>query len=329
MPDWVHLLPTTGGEVATFDGRGPYRIGAIDQIIAASMANPRGMPIDENHSTDLAAPQGGASPARGWIVELASRTDGLWGRVEWTESGRALLSDRAYRGLSPVLMIDAASGLVSSVARASLTNKPNLRGLEPILNQENMMSFMTDLAARLGLAAGASEADILAAIPSRDATATLQSAMAEIGTELGVDAANTAAVIAAVKGKKAEGAAMAALQAENSGFRARVAELEGAAARRASEAVIDRHMADRRAGLNADTRETYVTLHMSQPRVAETLIAAMPILGPTGATAQPPVGAGEITVLNAEQSSVARLLGLSPETYLAQIKADQKKKEAI
>jgi len=64
-PDWIHLLPATSGAVHTFDARGPYLLRDADAIIAASFADPRGLPIDENHATDLAAPLGQPSPARG------------------------------------------------------------------------------------------------------------------------------------------------------------------------------------------------------------------------------------------------------------------------
>ena len=38
----------------------------------------------------------GASTARGWIVNLEARDDGLWGQVEWTAHGSALMADKAY-----------------------------------------------------------------------------------------------------------------------------------------------------------------------------------------------------------------------------------------
>ena len=43
------------------------------------------------------------APARGWIVELQGRQDGIWGKVEWTATGRDLVAGKAYRGISPVI----------------------------------------------------------------------------------------------------------------------------------------------------------------------------------------------------------------------------------
>ena len=124
-PDWVHLLPA--GEIRTADGRGPYRVTNMTALMAASLAFGK-LPLDENHAIDLAAPQGGSSPARGWIVDLQQRADGLWGRVEWTPAGRMMMADRAYRGVSPVIQ-HMQDGAITAVLRASLTNNPNFTGL--------------------------------------------------------------------------------------------------------------------------------------------------------------------------------------------------------
>lgn len=125
-PEWVHLLPA--GEIATVDGRGPYRVPSAAGLVAASLAGNARLPLDENHATDLAAPLGQPAPARGWITSLQARGDGIWGRVDWTEAGRALVTDRAYRHISPVIS-HTSDGTVTAVLRASLVNRPNLRGL--------------------------------------------------------------------------------------------------------------------------------------------------------------------------------------------------------
>ncbi len=68
VPEWVQLVPA--GTFKGADGRGPYTLTNAAAVIAASMAGPNArLPVDENHSTDIAAPKGEPSPARGWIVE--------------------------------------------------------------------------------------------------------------------------------------------------------------------------------------------------------------------------------------------------------------------
>ena len=136
VPDWVQLIP--GGRFAGIDGRGPYHVASAKAVIAASMARGQGkLPIDENHATQRAAKEGLAAPARGWIVELADREkDGIWGRVEWTEAGRALVADGAYRGISPVFEHTAGGGVVR-ILSAALTNDPNLTQLATLHDSED------------------------------------------------------------------------------------------------------------------------------------------------------------------------------------------------
>jgi hypothetical protein len=126
-PQWVHLVPS--GTFQGTDGRGPYILRNAMSVITASMAGGK-LPIDENHATDYAVATGQPSPARGWITDMQSRADGIWGRVTWTPSGLQLMREGAYRGFSPVLAIDASDKTtVKQVLRGALTNTPNLGAL--------------------------------------------------------------------------------------------------------------------------------------------------------------------------------------------------------
>lgn len=132
VPEWVHLLPA--GPIRTLDGRGPYRVASM-QAIARMLPAGSKLPIDENHATDKGGKAlGMPAPARGWIVALQARDSGLWGKVEWTGEGRRLMLDRAYCGISPVILHSKA-GQVMQVLRASLTNTPNLQGLTALHSQ--------------------------------------------------------------------------------------------------------------------------------------------------------------------------------------------------
>lgn len=133
VPEWVHLLPA--GEVRTVDGRGPYTVASMAALITASFQGADKLPLDENHATDKGAALGLPAPAMGWIVALEARDDGLWGKVEWTPGGRQLMEDKAYSGISPVILHDA-KGRVARLLRASLTNTPNLEGLMALHSQE-------------------------------------------------------------------------------------------------------------------------------------------------------------------------------------------------
>lgn len=320
-PDWVHLLPASGA-VDTYDGRGPYHLGDIPAVIAASLSDPRGLPIDENHATDLAAPEGREAPARGWIVELQARADGIWGRVEWTTAGAALVADRAYRGISPVLAIDRRDRKsVLAIRRASLVNIPNLRGLTA-LNQETSMSLMERLIEKLGLTAGASEDDVVAAAAPIGTDTALQSALTEIGTALGVAGSDTAAVILAAKSAaKAKPAEITALQQQLAGVTTELNTIKAGAARKEAERVVDAEIQRGRVGV-LPLRDHYVTRHMANPAEVEKELAVLPVLMAGGIAALPPAAGADLS-LNAEQKAAARLLGIPEADYLKTLKAEK------
>ena len=326
VPEWVHLLPAAQGEIQTYDARGPYRLADISAVIAASMQTERGMPIDENHATDTAMMNGAGAPARGWIKELQARADGLWGRVEWTKAGRELLADRAYRGISPVFN-HLADNTITRVLRASLTNKPNLKGLVA-LNEESAMNLAA-IAKALGLGDDATEEAIIAAIgklkDKPDDMPALQSALAEIGTVLGVEGGNPAAVVAAAKAAKSGDTAITALQSELTKVTGQLTALQSEGAKSKAIAFVDGAIAQGRVGVKV-LRDHYVAMHCEDPARVEKEIGALPALGATGQiAATPPAQGDEITSLNAEQTAVADQLGIPHDKFLASLQADAKK----
>lgn len=334
VPEWVQLLPVARGEVQTFDGRGPYHVEDLAAVIQASMAWERGIPIDENHATDLRP--GHEAPARGWIVELQARADGLWGRVEWTGAGRALVADKAYRGISPVLMVDPKDKrTVRLIPRASLVNVPNLRGLAALNMETGLMEGMSKIAEKLGLGPDASLEDILAKIgkmtegakgddKAAAPAAALQSALAEIGTTVGLPGGTPEAIVAAVKVRATGGEGAVVLQAQLTALQAELTTLRTAQTRAASEAYVDGEMKRGRTGITAASREHLITLHMSQPDQAKAIIEAQPVVAPSAVitAAKPPVGADGTIQLNAEQRAACAALGVSEEAYLKTLKEE-------
>lgn len=324
VPEWVHLLPAGQGGIQTYDGRGPYKLADMQAVIASSMQSERGMPIDENHTTDMALMNGAGAPARGWIKALEARADGLWGRVEWTRAGKELLADRAYRGISSVFN-HLTDNTITRVLRASLTNKPNLKGLVA-LNTENAAMSFAAIAKALGLGDDASEEAILAAIgklKTPDDTA-MQSALAEIGTVLGVEGGNPTAVLAAAKAAKTGDGALTAMQAELTRVTTQLTSMQTEGAKSRATGFVDGEIARGRVGVKP-LRDHYIAMHCEDSARVEKEICALPVLGPSGITAQPPANAGEITSLNAEQTAVADQLGFSHEKFLASLQADAKK----
>ena len=324
VPEWVHLLPAAQGEIQTYDARGPYHLADIEAVIAASMQSERGMPIDENHVIDTAMANGLGAPARGWIKELQSRADGLWGRVEWTKAGRELLADRAYRGISPMFN-HLADKTITRVLRASLTNKPNLKGLVA-LNEESAMDLAA-IAKAAGLGDDATEEAIIAAIGKlkKPEDTAMQSAMAEIGVALGVEGGDPAAVLAAAKAAKTGDGALAAMQAELASVTTQLTSMKADGAKARATAFVDGEIAKGRVGVKP-LRDHYIAMHCEDAARVEKEIGALPALGAGGQiSAQPPAQGAELASLNSEQTAVADQLGIPHDKFLASLQADAKK----
>ncbi|MFT8423507.1 MAG: phage protease [Gluconacetobacter sp.] len=264
VPDWVHLLPA--GQFAGADGRGPYTVADADAVITHSMA-PGRLPIDENHAIDRAATTGGPAPAVGWIVAMQARQDGIWGRVEWTPDGRALVEGRAYRGISPAFF--APNGRVTQVARASLTNLPNLQ-LASLHNQGNRMD-LADIRRRLGLPETATDADVAAALDrSRDAL-SLHTRAAEIAG-LGGDASSDA-IVTGLRARTA-GAEMHAQQTITD-LTTQVGALQAQVSAAAADRML-RDAADGGAVISDEVRAELISLHSTNPAMAEKIVKGLP-----------------------------------------------------
>jgi phage I-like protein len=125
LSEWYHLLPK--GVFQGRDGRGPYvlDIDAERAVIEAFSRLNCDLPIDYEHQSLDAREKSGPVPAAGWIKELSSREDGLWGRVEWTPAAEHCLKNKEYRYISPVFLHDRG-GHVKTLTMAALTNTPNL-----------------------------------------------------------------------------------------------------------------------------------------------------------------------------------------------------------
>ncbi|MGJ5203630.1 phage protease [Bradyrhizobium sp. HKCCYLR20261] len=318
------LLPIGhGGLVATVDGRGPYRVTDAKKLATDALALHAGrIPIDENHATDLAAPEGRPAPARGWATQLEVRADGIYGRVEWSEPGAALLAERAYRFISPVLIHDK-SGAVLDMPRASLTNTPNLRGMAALNSQQenDPMDLLAQLRKLLGMADDADAESVMAKVKSMCGTDTSMNAIATAaGLKAGASGEQIVQAITALSTAADREAAttIAALQSEVRDLGTRLAAVTTTAARERATAFVDGAIREGRVGVKP-MREHYISRHAASAEGAadvEKEIGALPKLGPSGTTGDPPpvVKDGKVA-LNAEQKNIAALLGISEDAY--------------
>lgn len=336
-PEFIHLLPA--GEIRTGDNRGPYRVVDAAKLIAASLQAGGRLVLDENHSTDLAAPKGLPAPAMGWIIALESRADGIWGKVEWTAEGQRLVTGKAYRGISPVISHDK-SGTIARLLRASLVNQPNFTELTTLHSEDHDMNLLAKLNAALKLPTETSEDALVAAIttmhqaqtdaPAKaqtELTTALQAQLAPIAKAIGLDdKADGTAVLNAVATLKTTASpdqdTIMALQTELVDVTKKLNALSEGNAKKSAEAFVDKAIADLRVGVKAQ-RDRFVTMHMADPTGTEAIINDLPMLNASGALPTPPVLVpGTSTSLNSEQASVAAMLGIDPAEYAKTLAAE-------
>lgn len=345
-PEWVHLTPA--GTFSGVDGRGPFTLKDPAAVIAASMAAGK-LAIDENHAIDLAAPKGGPAPARGWIVEMQARSDGLWGRVEWTGEGRRLLDDRAYRGISPVMAVQKTGGAVAKILRASLVNEPNLASLTSLHSRSHDMD-LAKLRQLLGLTADAAEDAILTTVTSHAAIAASLGKVAQAaglkanatGDELvthlqarasadpKLEAVKVALKAAGVDFEKAtpeqltthlqaQGAGDAELRTTVISLQSKLDTLEATAAKEKAVAFVDAAIA---AGKPIRAmRDHYVTRHQKDAAGVEAELNALVSIH-SGGIVKPPKSEGG--ALDADELAACELMGLDPKLFAAS-KADLEK----
>lgn len=325
VPEWVHLLPV--GAVRTVDGRGPYTVTDLDAIVAESMKGGK-LVLDENHATDHLAPKGGSAPARAWITELQAREDGIWGKAAWTPEGRSVVA--GYRGISPAV-VHRKDGVVLAIARASLTNTPNFRGLTSLHSEETSMDFRAWLIEALGLGADVDDAAIKAAMTEAmkksggDPAVALHSALNPIGAVVGVAAgADAATVLAGVQRLKAgtagdENETITALQSELTDVTTRFNTHLDATARKDATAFVDGAIAAGRVGVKAQ-RDRYISMHMRDAGEAVALITSMPIVA-AGATLTGDPAPGADGIGGADEAVIA-LMGIDRTAYAATLAAE-------
>ena len=135
VPDWVQLTPQ-GPHLPSRDGRS-WSLpdpDAVVQAYAERAASGMEAPVDFEHATHVKGDKGERADAIGWVKELANRDGALWGRIDWTETGRAAIASRGYRYLSPGFFFAGPQRVVSRLASVGLTNLPNFD--LPALNRE-------------------------------------------------------------------------------------------------------------------------------------------------------------------------------------------------
>ena len=265
------------------------------------------LPIDENHSTDLSAPKGGASPALGWIKSLCADESGaVWADVEWTKRGRDALAKKEYRFISPVFLFNK-EGEINCILRAALTNSPNLNlpalNSEQLINNETEVPMNKELLAALGLPGTATEAEALAAAKALNASKPKTDAQTD-----------KSAVDLAAYAPRADLNAMTerATTAEK-----QLAELNAARIKQEAETAVDEAIKARK--IAPASKAEYLALCSTKEGIDtfKKIVAATPaIIGEgTQAPEGTPSTGGSGVALNAEETAVAKAMGYTVEEY--------------
>lgn len=165
LPEWVELVPANKAEGR--DGRWWYNDNP-QAIINATLAEGVDLPIDIEHATEKQAPRGKPAPAQGWIKAASEnfevRDGRIFGKVDWNDSGIALIKGKQYRYYSPVFIFDRKSKRIIAITSLGLTNNPNLSLTALNQKEDSTMELAQAIATALGLGKDATVDDAVEAI---------------------------------------------------------------------------------------------------------------------------------------------------------------------
>lgn len=302
IPSRIQLLPS-GPDITGVDGRG-WRLRDAHALVKSMNALQKEFPIDENHSTDLAAPKGSPSPALGWFKDFSVETDGsIWVDVEWNSRGAESLKNREYRFISPVFN-STEKKEITEILRASLTNRPNLTN--PALNselpkesaKENIMD--KELCAALGLPETATKEEVLAAVVTNKGTGKKQAELNSVDLtaycpRADLNAAESRATVAEQK--------LTELNAESLKVKATASVDAAIASRKIAPASKDEY-------LNLCSTEAGLASFESIMSKTPELIQKLPIVP----SKEPDSGNG-LPALNADEKKLADSMGYTEDEY--------------
>lgn len=327
-PGRIQLLPC--GEFAALDGRPgslqgvsatSWRCTAADAaaIMALWRSRKSRTVIDYEHQTLHAESNGQPAPAAGWIVNLVwEEGRGLYADVEWTARAREYLRAGEYRYISPTFCFDRASGAITRLVSAALTNHPGLDGMEPAQARENTeetppmkKETLDALRVLLALPENADETAMLAALKDQPEGKSLHDLLAAKDAE-----------IAALKSadpdpeKFVPAALLTAEREKAAALSARVAEMEKNDAAAGMESEIRAALADGRLPKSCEgwARKTAQSHPESLRSYLKSAVAVAALSAMQTHDRQPE---GEVRLTDEESYACAQT-GISEKDFLAQ-----------
>lgn len=166
-PEWIQIAPR--GRHTARDGRS---FDFNPEALAARFVTDKvDIVVDLDHATAKKAMLGEAAPAHGWIKTVEARPEGLFGKVEWLDAGKAVLAARTHRYLSPTVphTEDGRVTWIHSVAlvAAPALSMPAIASAAPTSKEAPMT--LAKIATLLSLSAAADETSCLTAIATLQA----------------------------------------------------------------------------------------------------------------------------------------------------------------
>ncbi|MCD2176451.1 phage protease [Rhizobium sp. C1] len=325
VPDWLQLLPSTS--FSGVDGRGPYEAPDLNMLVAKFASEGRKLPIDENHAIDILGKNGKPSPARGWIVEMQAREDGLYGRVEWTAEGRELVDGKSYGFISPVFFHTKQKPFrIVSVDRAALTNDPNLPFLKS-LNSRQEPDMLELLRKALGLPETATEEQVLEAVSSAHSARTKYDTLLKRVGGLVASDGDEMAVVTALQSRLASATAaggdevVKSLNSQIATLNSELATLKASHAQDRAVSVIDE--AIKTGKLFPALRDHYIARHAKNPTEVEEELKLLPSIHSGSLKGRNPSDDSRDGQLSEADRMVIAQMGVSEEDFLKNRKLEK------
>ena len=129
----------------------------------------------------------GDTTAAAWVPSLQERADGIYSPLEFSDVGEAAVKNKRIRFLSPafdVEIIDQANKIVrpTRLISVGLTNRPNLKTLQPLTNRSADGITVENMAAKAGKVGKMKGIIALLGLPEASEEATVLNSVRELMT---------------------------------------------------------------------------------------------------------------------------------------------------
>lgn len=302
--------------------KGPFLfdVDAAASVMRAAADYGNELNVDYNHGQADGWPVDPALSGKsaGWF-KLELRNGELWAvGVRWTPAAHAAISAGEWRYTSPWFSYDGETRRIHELHNVALTNTPATKHLKPLtanrLGDTSLEStdMNPKLLAAIGLPATATEQDVLSALATRDAQLTAAAAQKpQVDELLSLTGQTTlSAALGTVKGWEASHKALPAVQEK-------LSKLEKDSTEAEVKALLDAACSGPKPTVTPGERPELEKLGRKDTEQLKALLKVKaPVALSTEATAgKPKDGAVDTSGLSAEELSVAKAMGLTPQQF--------------